>query len=91
MSTLIQPLRRAHACLDGQATHVLPALLQQTDQVVDGEHDIRYQLVFRHPYVADRNTETQHFLELEFDGGFDFGDLLAKVFVVGDGRGEFAG
>lgn len=91
MATLIQPLWRAHACLDCQTTHVLPALLQQTDQVIDSQHDVRDQFVFRHSHVTDRDTETQHFLELKFDGGLDFGDLLAEVFVVGDGCGKFAG
>lgn len=91
MTTLIQSLWGAHACLDGQATHVLPALLQQTDQIVDSQHDVRDQFVLGHSHVTDRDTETQHFLELKFNGGFDFGDLLAEVFVVGDGGGKFAG
>ena len=90
-ATLVQPLRWAHACLDGQASHVLPPFLQQTDQVVDSQHDVGYQLVLRHSHVADRYTETQHFLELELYRGFDFGDFLAEVFVVRDGGREFTG
>ena len=39
-SRLVQPLWRTHARLDGQAAHVLPSLLQQADQVVDGQHDV---------------------------------------------------
>ena len=37
---LVQSLRRAHTRLDSQAAHVLPSLLQQADQVVDGQHDV---------------------------------------------------
>ena len=88
---LVQPLWRTHAGLDGQAAHVLPSLLQQADQVVDGQHDIRDYLILRHAHISDRNTQAQYFLELEFDRRLDFGDLGVQVFVVGDWGGEFAG
>lgn len=88
---LIQSLRRAHAGLDGQAANVLPSLLQQGHEVVDGQHDVADQLVLGHADVSDRDTQAEHLLQLEFDGRLDFGDLLGEVFVVRDGRGELAG
>jgi hypothetical protein len=87
---LIQSLRWAHACLDGQAANVLPALLQEGDEVVDGQHDVADELVLSHADVSDRNTQAQNLLQLELDGGLDLGDLAGKVFVVGDGGGELA-
>jgi len=87
---LVKSLRRAHAGLDGQAAHVLPSLLQQTDEVVDGKHDVGDKLILGHAYVADGNTQAQDLLQLELDGRFDFGDLIVEVFGVGDGGGEFA-
>ena len=38
----------------------LPILLEQRDQEVDGERDVRDELLGRHLYVADRHREAQH-------------------------------
>lgn len=88
---LVEPARGRHGSLDGEAAHVLPALLQQRDEVVDGQHDISDELVLRHVHVADRHAHAQHLLQLELDGRLDFGDLAAEVFGVGDRGGELAG
>jgi hypothetical protein len=53
---LVQSLRRAHASLDRQASHVLPSLLQQADEVVDGKHDVGDELVLGHTHVANRDA-----------------------------------
>ena len=37
---LVDPERLAHAGLDVQRAHVLPVLLQQGDQEVDGVHNV---------------------------------------------------
>jgi len=87
---LVETLGRRHRSLDRQAAHVLPALLQERDKVVDGQHDVRDQLVLSHVNVANRNTHTQDLLQLELDGGLDFVDLGAQIFVVGDWGGELA-
>ncbi len=87
---LIQPLRGRHGRLDGQAPHVLPALLQQRDEIVDGQHDVTNQLILRHVHISHCHTQTQHLLQLEFDGRFNLGDLARQIFIVGDGRGEFS-
>jgi hypothetical protein len=69
----------------------LPSLLQQGDEVVDGQHNVGDQLILGHLDVSDSNTHTQDFLQLELDGGLDFVDLTAKIFVVGDWGWEFTG
>ena len=86
---LVKALGRRHGSLDGQAAHVLPALLQQRNEVVDGQHDVGNQLVLGHADIANSNTHTQDFLQLELDGALDFVDLGRQIFVVGDGGGEF--
>jgi hypothetical protein len=86
---LVQTLGRRHRSLDRQAAHVLPALLQQRDEVVDSQHDVGDQLVLSHADIANSNTHTQDLLQLELDGALDFVDLGGQVFVVGDGGGEF--
>ena len=86
---LVEALGWRHRCLDSQAANVLPSLLQQRDEVVDRQHDVGDQLVLSHLDVSDSNTHTQDLLQLELDGGLDFVDLTAKIFVVGDWGWEF--
>ena len=90
-NSLVDSLRRRHGRFDDQGAHVLPALLQQTDQVVDGQHDVGDQLVLGHSDVADGDTHAQNLLQLELDGRLDFGHLVVEIFGVGDGGGEFSG
>ena len=87
---LVDALGRRHGSLDGQATNVLPALLEQGDQVVDGQHDVGDQLVRSHADVADGDTHAQNLLELELDGRLDLGNLGAEVVGVRDGSRELA-
>lgn len=88
---LVEALGGRHGSLDGQASDVLPALLEQGDEVVDGQHDVGDELVLGHGDVSDGDTHAQHLLQLEFDGGLDLGDLAAQVVGVRDGGGELAG
>lgn len=81
----------AHGRLDVEGLDVLPVLLQQGDEEVDGQHDVGEELVVGHLDVADGNTQAEHLLKLELDGALDLGDLLLEVLGVGDGGGELAG
>jgi hypothetical protein len=90
-SSLVETLGRAHGGLDGQGAHVLPALLQQRDEVVDGQHDVADQLVLGHTNVSDGNAHAEHLLELELDGGLDLGELVGEIFGVGNRSRELAG
>ena len=89
VSFLVQSLWWRHRSLDGQASNVLPSLLQQGDEVVDGQHDVTNQLILSHLNVADSDTQAENLLQLELDGGLDFGDLGTQIFVVGDWSWEF--
>jgi hypothetical protein len=88
---LIETLWWRHGSLDGQATNILPALLQQRDEVVNGQHNVADQLILSHANVANSSTHAQNLLELELDGALDLGDLGGEIFVVRDGRWELAG
>ena len=80
---LIQSLGWGHGSLDRKTSHVLPALLQQRHQVVDGQHDVSDKLILLHVNVSDSDTHAQNLLELELDGGLDFGDLCVEIFGMG--------
>jgi hypothetical protein len=86
---LVQALGRRHRSLDGQASHVLPALLQERHKVVDSQHDVGDQLILGHANIANGDTHAQDLLQLKLDGGLDFVDLGAQVLVMGDRGGEF--
>ena len=86
---LVDALGWRHRCLHGQAADILPALLQQGDEVVDRQHDVGDQLIFSHTNVSDGDTHAENLLKLELDGGLNLVDLGAEVFVVGDGGWEF--
>ena len=89
-SRLVEAVRGRHASLDDKAANVLPALLEERDEVVDGEHDVGDELLLLHVDVADGDTHAENLLELELDGGLDLGDLAAEVVGVRDGGGELA-
>lgn len=82
---------RRHGSLDDKTANVLPALLEEGDKVVDGEHEVGNKGLLLHLDVADGNTEAQNLLELELDGGADVGDLGGHILSVGDGGRELAG
>lgn len=88
---LVQAAGRRHGSLDDKTANVLPALLEQGDEVVDGEHEVGNKLLLGHIDVADSDTKAQHLLELELDGGLDVVDLVLHVLGVGDGGRELAG
>lgn len=88
---LVQALGGRHGSLDDKAANVLPALLQEGDEVVDGQHQVTNELLSLHTDVTNGNTEAENLLKLELDGGLDVVDLVLHVLGVGDGGGELAG
>jgi len=81
----------AHGGLNEQRFDVLPVLLEQRDEEVDGQHDVTEQLVLGHTDVADSDTQAEHLLELELDGGAQLVGLGNQIVSVGDGGGELTG
>ena len=88
---LVETLGGAHGSLEGEGADVLPALLEEGDEVVDGQHDVTDELLIGHVDVADGDTHAENLLELELDGGLDVGDLGGEVLVVGNRGGELTG
>lgn len=88
---LVDTVGRRHGSLDDKAANVLPALLEQGDEVVDGQHEVGNKLLLGHANVADGDTKAQNLLELELDGGLDVVDLVLHVLAVADGGGELTG
>ena len=88
---LVKTLGGAHGSLEGEGANVLPALLEEGDEVVDGQHDVANKLLIGHVDVADSDTHAENLLELELDGGLDLSDLGGEVLVVGNRGGELAG
>ena len=73
-----------------QGLNVLPALLQQGHQEVDGHVDVLSEFFFVHGGDTDGGTHTEDLLQLESDGGLDFLNLFFDLFVFTDGDGELA-
>ena len=73
-----------------QRLDVLPRLLQQGDQEVDGQHGVGDNLVLVHVDVTNGTSETKDLLQLELDGGPDLDELLGEVVRVRDGGGELS-
>ena len=84
-------MRGGHGSLDDKTSNVLPALLQQRNQVVDGKHDVGDELLLVHVDVSDGNTHAENLLQLELDGGLDLVDAASQVIGVRDGGRELAG
>ena len=63
----IDSLRWAHSALHVERAHVLPVLLEQRDEEVGGERQVRHELLLRHVHVADAQAETQRLLHLELN------------------------
>lgn len=87
---LIETVGRTHGALDVDRADVLPVLLEQRNEKVDGELDVLGELTFSETNVADGNTETEYLFHLELDGGLDLGDLLGNGLIVGDKGGKFS-
>jgi hypothetical protein len=57
---LVEALGGAHAALDVEGSDVLPVLLQERHEEVDGQHDVAEQLVLGQVDVADGDAQAQH-------------------------------
>jgi hypothetical protein len=84
-------LRLAHGGLDVGGLEVLPVLLEEGDEVVEGEGGVLADFFFLHADVADAAAKAENLLELELDGGADFLNLIGEVVTEGNGGGELVG
>jgi len=73
-----------------QSLNILPSLLQQGHQEIDGHVDVLSEFFFSHGGDTDGGTHTEDLLQLESDGGFNFLELFFDLFVFTDSDGELA-
>jgi len=88
---LVETLSGAHGALDVESAHVLPVLLEQRHQKVDGQVDVGRELFQLHADVADGHGQAQSLLHLELDGALQLLHLGGDVFAVLERRGKLAG
>jgi len=77
-----------HGALDVDGLAVVPALLEEGNQEVQGHHDIHTELIVTHGGRSDGGGKAGNLLKLPLDGGTDVLDLAEEGLVVGDDLGE---
>ena len=58
-SDLVETLAGAHRALNVERADVLPVLLEEGNQEIDGQTDVGRQIVGLHGHVTDGNGQTQ--------------------------------
>jgi len=91
LKLLEQALTGPHGALDVERTDVLPILLEERYQEIDGQTDVGCQVVGSHGHVARGNGETEHLLKLELDGSLQLLHLADHIVRVSDHRRKLAG
>jgi len=88
---LEEALTGPHGALDVERTDVLPILLEERNQKIDGQTDVGRQVVSAHGHVASGHGETEHLLKLELDGTLQLLHLADHIVRVSDHRWKLAG
>ena len=60
MQNLVNSLSRAHRALDVESADVLPVLLQERHQEVDGKCDVAIEIFMGHVNVSNSHSQAQH-------------------------------
>jgi len=84
-------LHGAHGGLDVQSLDVLPVLLEQRHQKVDGQGDVLAEVLLAEADVADGGVQAQHLLHLELDGVQELVHLRLDGLTLGHGDGHLVG
>ena len=77
-----------HGGLDVDRLDVVPALLEERGQEIEGHHDVLLELVIGHIGAADGGGEAGDLLELELDGSLDVIELVLEGSVVVNDKRE---
>jgi hypothetical protein len=91
INLIVNLLGRAHGGLDVEDLDVLPVLLQQRHQEVDGELHIKDDLSGVHGHVSDGDGHAHDLLHLELDGSLLGINLLLHVVGLVKKGGKFTG
>ena len=73
-----------HGHFDVDTFHVMPSLLEQRGQEVEGHNDVGSDLFIGHLLVADSDVQVGDLLELPLNGTSDILDLLLERLGVGN-------
>ena len=90
LTALEEPGGLAHGRLDVEDLDVLPVLLEERDEEVDGELHVIDELLLGHSAVADGDVEAEHLLKLELDHRLHLVHLGAELLRGQHDRGELA-
>jgi len=85
-SDLVESNWGSHGALDVERSDVLPLLLQQGHQEIDGHVDVLDELIIAHLHVTDGDGQAENLLHLELDGGFHLANLGVHVVASGEDR-----
>jgi len=88
---LEKALTGTHGTLDVERANVLPILLEERDEEIDGETDVGRQIVGLHGDVTRGHRQAEDLFKLELDRGLQFLDLGHHIVSVSDHRWELAG
>jgi len=77
-----------HRRLDVSGFQVLPVLLEERNQEVEGHDSVLADLIFGHLSVANAGTKAKNLLQLELDGRLELGNLGWEVVSLCNGRWE---
>ena len=88
---LVDTLWFSHGGLDGQGFDILPVLLEERNQEVDGQVQVLDKLIFRHINITNSNIEAKDLLHLELDGSLDIIDFTKHIILMGQHGWEFTG
>jgi len=81
---LVDTVGLSHGALEVQSLDVLPVLLQERHQEIDGNLHVGIHLHLLHLDVGASGTHGEHLLELELDGAANGVDLLDHVLSLLD-------
>lgn len=84
-------LRFAHCALNRERLDVLPVLLEEGDEEVNGENGVGGDFGLGHVDVSDGDRHAKHLLQLELDGRLDIEDLSGHVVASSEQSRELAG
>merc|ERR1719329_861492 len=83
--------RLAHGALHVQPLDVVPVLLEQGDEEVDGHERVLPQLIWGHIDMSNCHSQAQNLLQLELDVAANLCNLVLKVIICCQERWEFTG
>jgi len=90
MRSLVNSMGFSHSSLDIKGFDVLPILLEERNEEVDGHGDIDNQLIFRMSNVSNGHSDAKYFLQLKLHRAFHIRHFRFHILVGSEKGWEFA-